>query len=1072
VIINLVALFGVPHVSSRIVAGINAAAAALLAFLVTLVASLQLSHVRDVYLRRARGRPDEVVRTAGGTIDEAVGRDELCRVLMGELRNRRTRRPLLIVGGQGSGKTALLVRLARLLAEQGLVPVPVALRDARGSLDFRQLARDRFVAEADAALLSGADVDKVWRELSQDDKIVVLADGLEDALGESPPEGRDSLIRLAIHRAREAGVPLIIASLPHDPLRFADATILELEPLSEEAALEYIGLGGNSDGRRRLNWIVETADLTELPLCLQITRQLFLTGRLDQLAADGAARKAVRHSLDWDRSRLRLHLLDTWMEALFDGRLMQDVPLNRAEREAAVEWLSALACIGLEWDTIDVKFEDYYRTDEIVGKSLSSPKYGRIDSEIQRVLRQKLPRRHIDIRLAVAWGAQLGLVEEHGDGLRFRHGIMQAYLGSRFMRTALEDDEFRRELEILLRNPGRDFLIALVLYSRQAGVADAESARRELETAAAPWSPPDAAAERGGSVPPPPSRRRRGGSRSTGADAPAAAAPTATATPALVTSILHGGVESIRDALTQAAAETPNDVKQLDLYAAALEIDSFLDRSRHSKIARRVADGWADLRGGNPRTLDEAKLGLVHRFGDAARAIAGRQPDSVYPDPAYRELLGIGLRERSYPVRLAIAQEIGAGGDEAVRVLHLSAGQPPLDAWAGTAWPAKSAKQARKLAKDAGRRVRGEADRVDQLANEDKNRVLRGRTLCAWLAPLLAGSADKYREEARLELARWLDRVGRYEDDFPVSLEVALAQGFKLAANRRRGHPRVLPETSLYLAEQAMEMLKRARFWFSQLTLIHALCLWEMPEPTEQRDDGAAAGSSGEGSARDRAGRHGSNPEAIVRRWLQAAGNKEHPFVAEAGYLAVQALQTGQPERFLSIDEGGIASRVGSRSAQDASYRVPRSPWIPPSAGWAALDPRAQQLVADVLLALNLTAYGSEPDEIEQFFRIVDRSDLPPCLTGDRDPLDPRRTVGALRVAPGSKCVDGCLFRLCPYPPRGALPYYAELNAAFCHELQAQLARHPFQRGAAWQTARNYRIEKFWGQMGQRAQIK
>ena len=46
----------------------------------------------------------------------------------------------------------------------------------------------------------------------------------------------------------------------------------------------------------------------------------------------------------------------------------------------------------------------------------------------------------------------------------------------------------------------------------------------------------------------------------------------------------------------------------------------------------------------------------------------------------------------------------------------------------------------------------------------------------------------------------------------------------------------VLPETRDYLAEQALEMLRRARFWFTQLTLIHALCLWEMPEPSMSRD--------------------------------------------------------------------------------------------------------------------------------------------------------------------------------------------------------------------------------------------
>ena len=108
-----------------------------------------------------------------------------------------------------------------------------------------------------------------------------------------------------------------------------------------------------------------------------------------------------------------------------------------------------------------------------------------------------------------------------------------------------------------------------------------------------------------------------------------------------------------------------DDVKKLDLYAAALEIDSFLDESRHQEIARSVADGWKDIRGGDQRTIDEAKLGLVYRFGDAVRAVADRPDRGLSKlDPAYGELLEMGRGELSYPIRLAIAQEIGAGGDE------------------------------------------------------------------------------------------------------------------------------------------------------------------------------------------------------------------------------------------------------------------------------------------------------------------------------------------------------------------------------------------------------------------------
>ena len=320
----------------------------------------RLRHVTSPVVGKAKANPQDLVQTAAPDISEIVGRDELCRVIMDDIHDPDTRRPHLLVGGVGAGKTAVLVRLTRLLAERHAVPVPIRLRDAKDDLDFREMAHVRFLAMAESGMLSADDAEKVWRQLSKDDKIVVIADGLEEALTEgkaSVHEDRDNLIRIAIHRARELRLPLIIASRPHDPLRGADATIMELEPLSEEAALEYIDPGQNSVDARWLDWIVETAALTELPLYLQITRQLSRRDRLDYLSADRSAQVDMR---SMDRSKLRLHLLATWMEALFDGHLLGAVPLNRAEREATVEWLSALACIGLLRDTIDVKYEHYY----------------------------------------------------------------------------------------------------------------------------------------------------------------------------------------------------------------------------------------------------------------------------------------------------------------------------------------------------------------------------------------------------------------------------------------------------------------------------------------------------------------------------------------------------------------------------------------------------------------------------------------------------------------------------------------------------------------------------------------
>jgi hypothetical protein len=1052
----------------------------------------RLRHVTSPVVRKAKSSPQDLVETATPGIGEIVGRDELCRVIMEDIHRPDTRRPHLLVGGVGTGKTAVLVQLTRLLAERRAVPVPIRLRDAKDGLNFREMAHARFLAMAEGSMLSTDDAEKVWRQLSKDDKIVVIADGLEEALtGDSAHQDRDNVIRLAIHRARELGMPLIIASRPHDPLRGADAAIMELEPLSEEAALEYITRGNDNVDARWLDWIVETAGLTELPLYLQLTRQLWRRGRLDYLSADWSAKKVDVRNLD--RSKLRFHLLDMWMEALFDGHLMEAVPLNRREREAAVEWLSALACVGLKADTVDVKFEDYYEGNQAGDLDVSrEPKYKEIDQAIDLFVKDKLSGRRLDIRLAVTWGDRLQLVEAHGDGLRFRHSIMQAYLGSRFMRTALEDSKFREDARTSLRNPGREFLIALVLYSRSTAADEMEPVRHQIEAASAELP----AIEAGQAAALTPGASRTGdeasGSGSDGASTAATAAvepaparlpedgqakaghvgSSAEAARASAYSTLCSDLHSIRDVLERSAGEALDDVKKLDLFAAALEIDSFIDKSRHKEIAECVARSWGGIRGGDQRTLDEAKLGLVYRFGDAARAISERlRRDMAQPDPAFKELFEIGHSEVSYPIRLAIAQEIGAGGDDAFRVLHKLSDNAAASVWTNTAWPGEipNAGKGRELSTHERHETDRKSCQDDDSGSMDRNRTLRGRTLCAWLTPLLVGSVDQYRPKARQELGRWVDRVGR--DDrgsgyyFDLSLEVALAQGFKYAANRRLRHPHALPETRFYLAEQAMEMLKGACFWFSQLTLIHALCLWEMPDPGVPRDGKADIRSDGENLTRKQTHRPGTNPEAIVGRWLEAARNKDHPFVIEAGKLAVQALKTRHPERFLWIDESGIVSNVGSRAAQGTDNRKHHL-WIPPSSGWAALDPRAQQLVADVLLVLNLAERGEEPSEIEQRLRRVDGSELPPCISRDRKPLDPRRTVGGLYTAPGTNCLDGCCFRLCPYPPNGVQPYRSELSEAFCRGQRALLNRG---LTAPWQTIRRVDLKRFWAQMANRA---
>ncbi len=987
------------------------------------------------YWVRARDDSRELVPTAGAIIDQVVGRDELCLAVMTDLHDRGTR-PHVVVGGVGTGKTAVLVRLTEMLAEKRAIPVPIRLRDA-AELDFEELARVRFLSEVNRSLISTAEGETIWRRLRMDGKIIVLADGLEEALVGTPAEAeRDNTIREAIRRAYLQHLPLVIASRPHDPLRGTDAAIIDLEPLSYEAALAYIGGDGSGEDERRLAWIVETAEVIEAPLYLQITRELHLNGLLEPTSA---GQLGVVDTRGVDRARLRLSLLETWERALVSGHLRADVPLSKAERQAAVEQMSMLASVGLRGDTLEVPL------DVDPGPQLQAEVRRRL-AGIDGHVGTAPGVRSVDVKLAATWAAQLNLVEVRGQKIRFPHSLMQAYLGSRLLDAALQDPGYARDA-LEYPNPGQEFLIALVLRSR---VDDAPAGR----TSAAPGS----------------------GGRDTRHPRPAAtAAPPARAD--LLTPLRqaaargHGAAHAEdtaanHDAGAGEAESVRDDNKVLDMYAAALEIDCVAARPAHGELAAEIRDRWTHIYAQDRRTLEDSKLTLIHRLGEAARVIDDRlrRGEDIDVTPAYPQLYEIGREDSSYPVQLATAGEIGAGGESAYAELRNVLSAPCETCTA-----------------ERSRRRTAPAAAADSAVDleEDRERI-RARLISAWLAPMLVGTtggrdADvdpTIAEHAQADLVQWLRHVTRDgrqpgEQDLPLALEIALAQGFKHAANRRPLQPDVLRESRMLLAEQALEMLKSARYWFTQLTLIHALTLLNLSDLQKQPWD-----------------KYGAKPEAIVQHWLDVAGQERadgagsadgrgqtHPFVQEAARLCVLALKSGRPQRYLWIDESNVVVQVGSRNLGN-EVRRRHQLWIPPSAGWTALNGSAQQLLADVLLLVNLADRGEQPHVLERRLRRSNRQDLPPCITHYREALEPSLTVGtAAPLVPGSSCVDGCAFELCPYPPKGVQPR-VEMSEAFCRRQQTLLtrsARHPQSQQAPWQQMKAAQLNRFWVEMADRA---
>ncbi|NYF57197.1 DNA polymerase III delta prime subunit [Micromonospora purpureochromogenes] len=723
--------------------------------------------VRRWYDRNALRNRQMVIPTAERDISrvDVVGRDELCELMIQRLRDEGTRRPLLLVGGIGTGKTTTLVRLAEMLMATNVVPIGIDLRTVTDpeKLNFHQLAQAQFERTIDTQLHAAGEADKVWRRLWLENRIVVLADGLEEVLADgAQPADRDSLLREAIRGAVRERLPLVVASRPADPLRGLDALLLQLEPLAQGAALEYVQTRGRrSDaGHRsdRIAGLVKAADVAESPFYLRVIGQLYEVDRLDRVEPAGQGRSALRWCL-----------LEEWCDATVAGDLYEDYGMPQIERSDAIEVLSALACIGLRDNQSSV------RTTELSGADGTEDAGRRwILAELRARLHKLSADNPQDIGLAETTGDALNIVVKRQDGVRFQHGVIQAYLGSRFLTAAMRDDAFLEQAFTRNHGPGREMLSALTLYSRSGGVFERLDGRRK------PSSSQGKLHRLGDAL------RHTVELRTDGTDA------TVTRNRSIV--LVHR--------LCDAATGTRNRTRALEMFAAALEMDAATGHTVHRKLADAIRDAWPHYQGDGSvtdRPLEDAKIVLVHRYGDAARQLRDRPHEATgrrgqQPVPQYRQLVQMMADESSYLPRLAAAREIASGGGAAVRALRDLLDEPP--------------------------------QATDTLGQE------RLEELRTWIAPSLflfteaahaPGEPDS-QAVARENLRRWVDRLATDFREGARVYEITLAQGFRMAANCR-----TYPAHRSVLIEEAEKALRHSRFWYSHLVLIQALTLLALP---------------------------------------------------------------------------------------------------------------------------------------------------------------------------------------------------------------------------------------------------
>lgn len=1160
----------------------------LLASSTVLFIGWRLWRVRRFYTRTARTDPTRLVQNAGSLMGEVVGRDQISDAFMTNLRDRETRRPHVVVGGVGVGKTAVLVHLTERLAAKGAIPVPIRLRDVQTEeqLDFAELARKRFTEIVQPVVTSNAELDRVWRWLRQrSDRVVVLADGLEEALaGPELAAERDNIIRKAIRAADGQALPIVIASRPHDPLRAMQAAITELEPLSEEAALDYVSRGGSwRSDPMLLDRVVEAAKMTEAPLYLQIARDLHRKDLLEPLWTEAVSDEPTLQ----DRWAFREDLLSAWLEALIEGKVHPELPIDQGTREAVVAFVSALACIGLARDSAMVSLADLdpsfvpYREDgdgmrgekqpasrklkwladwdDQVGwylgeqmfelqKSLSgsdrecawpgsqaatgqgSTTAGRQTSQPDapptEMSRAGQGDFWMDARVAATWGTRMGLIQEAGSTLRepardqsdsaagqgtggsvhFQHSVIQAYLGSRFLPgilkrasagTAPEGGHASNFVDNVLLNSGRELRIALILHSRSlegrcAGRDGSEEQEKACQIVAVRKQLESAALQ-------------------------------------LLAEASARTSRLFRRPADKSSSEPDVDGRgslrrnALEILGTAVEITSVDAHPQLEDLFQTIKEYWDKFgRGEDLVRLRETKLAVVEQCTAAARRLAADK--KCQPD--YRELLEIACREPDHRVRMAIARQIGIGGAQAYYELAEDLKKLVSNEQDGARHQASAVVSAR--GQYAGQRhaeeivvtlLTGQAhpqgdshDQRNKFAEskppphltprelhawqraqhnkqaqfergavghevDDENRDWFKTVMRAWLLPMLVESADMTGhigspwddlEQLITEVtgAGPSARGAKSGEETPADDGVkrakgaVLAQGFKYAANRRPT-TRSNQEAREFLIKKAEELLKHSTFWYTRLTLVQALTLWTLPDDV---------------SSPQRIRGHGADPKGKVEEWLRMDSDyTEHPLVKEAAGLAVRALQTRRPERFLWIDDATVASQIGTEVGAPGEPRL-HNLWIPPSTGWSSLDFKAQQLLADVLLLLVLGERDSRPKDL---FRLLGRAgtqQLPKCLSKDRTRLDPVRAVEG-DAQPGDYCRDDCELRMCPYPAK-ARNLRVEFNELFCLRQRSMLkAWQPkswlhlhFRRQAPWQ--RHVPVtgmRRFWDEMGERA---
>jgi hypothetical protein len=343
--------------------------------------------------RRVRGR--SAPRSERRLVEQIVGRDTVVRDVAKDL--DETGEPQVIVASSGSGKTAVLLKLAAQLAGRGHVPVPVHLAGV-SDLNFERLGRETY--RRSAGTRGDKDADEQWEWLLRRKLITVLADELES----STPSASDRVD--ALERAGRDGLRLVVTcrtdGLPGDFRRGRiDLGELEIDPVIDDLfaeAHERPLAGGPTLSRSELKNLVTSAEMGTTPYFLLLTRAL--------IRAQVSPLPQRPEGLSSDPFAARLHLLSTYRNALIVRDILPGTGMHSEGRRrvlAHLEFVATARLLGIE-----------------------------ADGDIQVWIDSLTEAPCIKVPATTAGAAVLGLlVQRRDDHLDFAHPTVLAYYASR-----------------------------------------------------------------------------------------------------------------------------------------------------------------------------------------------------------------------------------------------------------------------------------------------------------------------------------------------------------------------------------------------------------------------------------------------------------------------------------------------------------------------------------------------------------------------------------------------------------------------------------------------------------------